>query len=101
MKTPPSPDPLSRTLADWRVAPRPHPQFRAAVWARIDTARGAASWSSFTRAHLAAVAGAVAIAILAGAVTGRERARARVETERGQLANAYVQAMDARTMRMP
>jgi hypothetical protein len=101
MSTPRSPDPLSRALADWQVKPNSDPQFRTAVWAKIESRHGANSWASFTRSHAVAVAGAVVIAVLAGALTGRDRARARGETERNLLANSYVQAMDARTMRMP
>jgi len=71
------------------------------VWARIGAAQRAPSWTSYARAHSALVAGALAVAVVLGAVSGRERARARAEAESGRLASSYVQAMDARSMRLP
>jgi hypothetical protein len=47
------------------------------------------------------VAGFLAFALVAGAVTGRERARARIQAESAQLATSYVDSLDARLMRMP
>jgi len=101
MNTPDSSDPLSRTLSDWELMPRRTPEFRAAVFGRVETLRGAASWSGYVRSHAALVAGALAVAVIAGALGGRERARARVASDSARLANSYVEAMDARTMRMP
>ena len=95
------PDRLSRALADWHVVPRRNPQFRAVVWARLATARGAPTWSGFVRGHAAMVGATLALALVLGAVTGRWQARARVEAESRQLAASYVQALDARNMRMP
>ena len=92
-------DPLPRTLADWRVTPRRNPQFRTAVWAHLEATRRAPSWTSYARAHAALVAGAFAVALVLGAVGGRDRARAEAESDR--LASSYVQAMDARAMRRP
>lgn len=96
-----SDDPLSVTLADWRVAPPRDPQFRAAVWGRIEGKRGAPTWSVYLRAHAALVAGALAVAVVAGSLLGRGEARARVEAERTAMVNDYVQSLDARAMRMP
>ena len=101
MNTPDPEEPLSRTLADWRVTPPRHSQFRPQVWARIAAARAAPTWPGYVRAHATRVAGVLALAIVVGAMTGRERARARVEAESGRLATSYVQALDARNMRMP
>lgn len=94
-------DPLSRTLADWRVTPRRDPQFRSAVHARIDAARRAPSWAGYVRLHAAPVAVALVAALVVGGWIGRSEARARVETEREAMVSSYVQALDARTMRMP
>ena len=72
------PDPdhtLASTLATWRLAPRRSPQFRAEVWARVEAARRAPTWAGYVRAHGALVAGALAVAVMLGAWTGRERAR--------------------------
>ena len=99
MKSPEEDGSLTRALADWRVAPRRDPQFRTAVWARIEAARSAPSWNGYARRHAPALAGALAVALVLGAWVGREQARARVAADRDVIARAYVQALDARTMR--
>lgn len=91
-------DSLARTLASWRVNPPRDPQFRAAVWARLGSGAAAVPWAVYARRHGAAVGGALVLAMLAGAVTGHERARARVEADSARLAAAYVEALDARLM---
>ena len=102
MNSPPSePDRLPRVLADWRVAPARNPQFRAAVRARIETARGAPTWSDYVRAHGALVAGALAVAVVVGAWRGREQARERDAMARATLVAEYVHGLDARWMRAP
>jgi hypothetical protein len=102
MSSPPD-DPLSRVLADWRVTPRRNPQFRSEVWARLASRGPAAddSWIGYARAHAATVTALLALAVVIGAIGGHERARARLEAESGQIATAYVQSLDARTMQMP
>jgi hypothetical protein len=92
---------LSQTLAEWRIAPRRDPTFRTGVWARITAARNAASWTSYARAHTVTLASAMALALLVGGWVGREQARSRVAADRAELAQIYVQALDARTMQMP
>lgn len=94
-------DRLSRALADWRVAPRRSPQFRATVWARIEAARRAPTWTGYLRAHGALVAGALAVAVIVGAWRGREQARERDATARAALVADYVHGLDARWMRSP
>ncbi len=96
-----SPDSLSRTLADWQVQPPRSPQFRAAVWARLEQVRRPTDWPAFARAHARALGGALALALVIGAWVGREQARARVEEDRALIASAYVHDMDARLMRLP
>jgi hypothetical protein len=92
---------LSTILTGWQVTPNRDPAFRARVWARIEASKKLASWPGFVRAHPTAIAGTLALAMVAGAVVGREQARARAEMDRGQLASAYVKALDARSMTMP
>lgn len=98
----PPEDTLSRALHEWRVAPPRNPQFRTAVWRRIGAAPrgGALSWPVYVRRHAGAVAGALALAAAAGAWIGREQAHARVASASTRMANAYVQALDARAMHM-
>lgn len=95
------PDPVSRLLAAWRLEPERDPGFRTQVWHRIELLRQASTWSHFARTHPAAVAGALSIAVVLGAVSGREQARASAAAESSRMASAYVQSLDARTMTMP
>ncbi len=101
MKSSDSSPHLSAQLSEWRVSPARNPAFRATVWARIIAARAGSPWSLYLRAHASVLAGALAAAIVLGAWIGREEARARVATDRAEIASAYVQALDARTMQMP
>ncbi len=96
---PPS-DPLVRALADWRVAPSRNPQFRVLVQARLAGAGAELPWGAYARRLLAGVAGALAIALVLGALGGQEIARARAAVHRAQLATVYVQGLDARVMTM-
>lgn len=101
MNPPESPDPLSATLRAWRLQPARHPQFRAAVRARIGAGHANPSWALYARAHARVVVAALALAVIAGAIAGRHEARTRVAESSAQLANVYVSGLDARTMRMP
>jgi len=92
---------LSRTLADWRVAAPRSPRFRTDVWARIEAARRAPTWAGYLRAHGALVAGALMVAVVLGAWSGRERARGRDAAARSALVADYVHGLDARWMRLP
>jgi hypothetical protein len=87
-------------LKDWRVAPPRTPQFRAEVWARIGRAGKTESWTGYLRGHTAAVTGALALAVVLGAVGGRMQARSLAEAESERLAHSYVQGLDARAMTM-
>jgi hypothetical protein len=92
------PDPLSRTLASWRVAPSRQPEFRAAVWARLNARPGLQPWAVYARRHAAAVTGALALAVAVGAVGGQSWAKSRVAAESARLAASYVEGLDARMM---
>lgn len=99
--SPSSHDPLSHTLAEWRVRPARNPHFRAAVWARVEAAARPSTWTRFARTHPAAVSGILAAAVLLGALTGRTEARQHEQQERAAIAANYVHALDARWMRHP
>lgn len=101
MNPPQGPDSLSRTLSDWRVTPPRHPHFRSEVWARLRVGEAPPPWQVFARQHAGAVGGALALAVIAGGFLGHERARSQAAEESAQLATAYVQGLDARSMRMP
>ena len=100
MNAPQSNDPLSRVLIEWRVAPPRTSEFRTDVWARIGARKEAESWIGYLRGHIAVVAGALALAVVVGAVGGRSQARALAAAESARLASAYVQGMDARAIVM-
>jgi hypothetical protein len=100
MKAPSSNDPLSRVLKDWRVLPSRTPQFRTDVWARIGGEGKTESWGGYLRGRTTVVAGALAVAVVLGAVGGRRQARSLAAEESERLANSYVQGMDARVMGM-
>ena len=91
---------LSRTLADWQLAPTHDAQFRARVWQRIGSERSG-SWMEYARLHAPALTGALVMALLVGGWLGREQARERVSADRAHIVAAYVEALDARAMRMP
>lgn len=92
---------LARALAEWRVTPRRDALFRASVWARIEATRRTSSWMGYARAHAVGLASAMALALVLGGWAGREQARAQVAADRAEIATAYVQSLDARTMQMP
>jgi hypothetical protein len=98
MSSSPTPDFPSQLLSAWRVAPRRNPGFRAAVWARLEAGADALPWWRYARQHALVVGGAMALAVVLGGVTGHGWARARVESDRAQLAAAYVGSLDARAM---
>ena len=92
---------LGATLAAWRMEPPADPGFRGAVWAGIEAARRAPSWPGYVRTHLTLATGLMAVALVAGGWIGREQARVQAEADRAVMAENYVRALDARTMRMP
>ena len=96
-----SPDPLSSTLAVWRINPPSDAAFRAAVWKRLQADESGLPWIGFARRHAVFVAGLCVLASLAGAWGGQASARLRVAEARERLANAYVQSLDARAMGRP
>lgn len=89
-------DSLSTVLSAWRMPVRRQPAFRSAVWARISAGPEVVPWGRFVRRHAAAVGGALAVAILLGALSGHGQARRRVAAESARLAAAYVEGLDAR-----
>jgi hypothetical protein len=91
----------SPDLRAWRIHPSRNPEFRTAVWARIDAARHPSTWSRFARAHAALVGGVLALAIAVGAWTGHSEAEQRANADRSALAATYVHRLDARWLRTP
>jgi hypothetical protein len=94
-------DRLDPVLVHWRVTPLRDPEFRSRVWARIESAKLPASWPRFARLHPAAIVGIFSVAVVLGAVTGRERAKSRAVEDSDRLAASYVHGLDARSMTLP
>ena len=61
---------LSRLLAEWRVVAARDPQFRARVWSRIEAKPAVPGWPGYIRRRALLVAGALALALAVGALTG-------------------------------
>ncbi len=93
---PPDPcDPLSRTLASWRVSPPSDPNFRPLVWQRI---RSRSSWGGYVRAHLVGWSVAAAFAVVAAGWTGHTVAQANLDARREQMVVSYLGNLDPRVL---
>jgi len=88
---------LSRQLADWRVTPPLNPNFRAAVWQRIQS-RTRETWSAYVRAHLVGWSVAAGVAVAVAGWTGRSIAQAKLEAGREKMVVSYLVDLDPRVM---
>jgi hypothetical protein len=89
-------DSLGEVLRIWRVSPPPDPNFRAAVWQRIEAIRREPTWPAFVRTRAAALTTAtIAIVALSG-LTGHSVARNHVNADRNTLAASYIASLDVR-----
>lgn len=96
MKTSCDDEKLCQLLRDnWAVNSQTNPNFRTAVWARIETYRHQPStWGGWLRNHIRGVA-SLAIACVAIAIAGGGfMARASSQHERGQLIERYLASID-------
>jgi hypothetical protein len=91
------PNPLSRALGTWRIVPPGDPQFRIAVWARLQAARDT-RWAAYVRQHAAASCAAVALAVIAGGWLGQWQAHRQAVQDREVLATTYLGEIDARVI---
>ena len=90
-------DPLSRTLAAWRVTSPRDPNFRPAVWQRIN--QGAReTWAAYVRAHRVGWTVAAGLAVVAAGWTGRTVARAQLAADRERMVVSYLGAIDPRVI---
>jgi hypothetical protein len=93
-------DSLSEVLGEWRVTPTTDPNFRNAVWRRID--RGTtATWPAYLRAHSATWSLAAMLVLGAAGFTGRALAQARVQADREALVASYLVELDPRIQALP
>jgi hypothetical protein len=95
MKT--SSDPFARLLGAWQVTPPADPQFRTAVWARLQAARDT-RWAAYVRQHAAASCAAFALAVVAGGWLGQWQAHRQAAQDREVLATTYLAEIDARVI---
>ena len=95
MNSPEPNDPLSRTLAGWRVQPQADPNFRPAVWQRIRlTTRE--TWATYVRAHLATWAVVAVVTVTAAGWAGLSAGQARLSANRDAMVTAYLVELDPR-----
>ncbi|MBE7539605.1 MAG: hypothetical protein HS122_14495 [Opitutaceae bacterium] len=79
----------------WTAAAEPSSGFRAAVWARIDTAqRLPATWAGWLRLHVPGVAFAAAVGIFAAGAGGSLLARHQAAQAREAQIRHYVASID-------
>ncbi len=90
-----TPEPLSRTLAEWRVTPPRNPQFRTGVWARI-SGGPRETWAGYLRTHLVSWSVAAMVAFGAASWAGRAVAQTRLDGERDAMIVSYLVELDPR-----
>ncbi len=90
------PDSLTNALRAWRVAPPPAPNFRSAVWKRIEDNRRTSDWWLFVRARVGVLSLAAVVTVGVSGWTGHAVARTQVQVDRAALVSTYVASLDAR-----
>jgi hypothetical protein len=97
MNLPDPHDPLSRTLATWQVHPPADPNFRPAVWRRLQR-QTQETWSSYVRSHFAGWALVAGVAVGVAGWTGHSVAQAKLDADRDQMVVSYLGNLDPRVM---
>ena len=95
MKPSDSPDSLSSVLASWRVTPSSDPQFRPAVWTRLEAVTRR-TWAAYVQAHLARWSVVAALGIITAGWAGHAAAQARLEGQREAMIVNYLGDLDPR-----
>jgi hypothetical protein len=95
MNSPQPDDPISRTLAEWRVQPMADPNFRPAVWNRIRQ-RSRETWANYVQAHAAAWSVVALVAVTAAGWAGVSAGRARLAEQREAMVVSYLVELDPR-----
>lgn len=88
---------LSETLAAWRVAPPPNPQFRPAVWERLRRGQPE-TWAGYVRSRALGWSLAAGVALVAASWGGHSFAEARLAANREQMVVAYLGNLDPRVL---
>jgi hypothetical protein len=97
MDSNPPRDPFSDALQRWRVQPPRDPDFRAAVWRRLDGAP-APTWTGYLRGHLLGWSVTAMMALVAAGWGGHAMARARLDADRDAMVVSYLSALDPRVV---
>lgn len=97
MNTAPDHDPLAGPLAAWRIDPPADPNFRPAVWRRLDRIRRQ-SWTAYLRSHLAAWSLVAVLAVCAAGWAGRSAAQAELAADRERMIFSYLGDLDPRVL---
>lgn len=97
MNAPDPNDPLSQTLAAWRLSPGRDANFRPRVWARIQQ-RARGSWSTYVRAHRVGWSVAATLAITVAGIAGHSAGRAKLQAERERMIVSYLGNLDPRVI---
>jgi len=95
MNSPEPNDPLSRSLAAWRVEPEADPNFRPAVWERIRQI-SRETWATYVRAHFAAWSVVAVVAVTAAGWAGVSASRSRLTADRDAMVVSYLVELDPR-----
>lgn len=88
-------DSLSAVLHRWRVDPPADPNFRAAVWQRVE-GRTRENWPAYVRSHATAWSLAAVVMLGVAAYSGSVLARAHVRAEREAMVVNYLVELDPR-----
>jgi len=87
---------LARILKSWSIAPVPDPSFSAKVWRRIKSGEGVKSLSAYLRSNSVLVILALVLAIALGAIGGWSEAERMSNSDKTDIAGAYVHSLDVR-----
>jgi hypothetical protein len=88
---------LARILANWHVNPTADPNFRPAVWQRIQQ-RTRETWATYVRGHLTRWAVVSALAVAVAGWTGHAVAQAKLDASRDRMVVSYLVDLDPRVL---
>ena len=88
-------DTLSAALHRWRVDPPADPNFRQAVWQRLD-ARARETWPAYLRSHATAWSLAAVVIMGTAAFSGSALAKAHLRAGREAMVVTYLVELDPR-----
>ncbi len=90
-------DTVSRNLPAWRVNPPADPNFRPAVWQRIQ-ARTRSTWAAYMRDRFVGWSVVGTLAVVAAGWTGHSLAQEKLAAEREKMVVSYLGGLDPRVL---